>query len=112
MFWENDTVRLTTTGFLVAAVVAFAFYNSRVWRWTKNDDGPLDERDRVILAAAPAGQAPAMLVTLAAWMIALTEAYASTRFIPSAFLYLIFWSLLMVSVLGLLAGVVLGYRRS
>ena len=58
----------------------------------------------LLLAAAPAGQAPAMIVTLAAWMIALTEAYRSTHLIPSVFLYLIFWSLMMVSVLGLLAG--------
>ena len=93
-------------------LVAFAIYNGRVWRWTARDDGPLDERDRVILAAAPAGQAPAMIVTLAAWTIALTETYRSTQLIPSVFLYLIFWSLLMVSVLGLLAGVVMGYRRS
>lgn len=112
VFWDNDTVRLTTTGLLLAGVVAFAIYNGRVWRWTARDDGPLDERDRVILAAAPAGQAPAMIVTLAAWMIALTETYGSTQFVPSVFLYLIFWSLLMVSLLGLLAGVVMGYRRS
>lgn len=112
VFWDNDTVRLTTTGLLLAALVAFAIYNGRVWRWTARDGGPLDERDRVILAAAPAGQAPAMIVTLAAWMIGLTETYRSTQLIPSVFLYLIFWSLLMVSVLGLLAGVVMGYRRS
>lgn len=53
-----------------------------------------------------------MIVTLAAWTIALTETYRSTQLIPSVFLYLIFWSLLMVSVLGSLAGVVMGYRRS
>jgi H+/Cl- antiporter ClcA len=84
---------------------------SRVVRWTARDDGTLDERDRAILAGASAGQAPAMLVTLAAWMIGLVEAYRSTHLIPSVFLYLIFWSCIVVSVLSLLAGVALGYRR-
>jgi hypothetical protein len=112
VFRDDDTVRLTTTGLLLAALGAFAIYNGRVWRWTVRDDGPLDERDRLILAAAHAGQAPAMIVTLAVWMIALTETYRSTQLIPSVFLYLIFWSLLMVSVLSSLAGVVMGYRRS
>lgn len=110
-WWENDAVRLTATGLLLAGLVAFTVYQARVRTWTVRDDGTLDERDRAILASAPAGQAPAMLVALAAWMIALTEAYRSTHLVPSAFLYLIFWSMVMVSVLGLLAGVLLGYRR-
>jgi hypothetical protein len=81
-------------------------------RRSQRDDGTLDERDRTILASAPAGQAPAMMVTMAAWMIFLIETFHASHFIPSVFLYLIFWSLLMVSILALLAGVVISYRRS
>lgn len=110
-WWENDSIRLTVTGVLLAGLAVFTVYIGRVWRLVARDDGSLDERDRAILASAPAGQAPAMLVTFAAWMIGLSETYHQTHLVPSAFLYLIFWSLLMVSLLGLLAGVVLGYRR-
>ncbi len=111
-WWERDAVRLPATGLLVAALLVFAFYMSRVWSWTARDDGALDERDRAILASAAAGQAPAMLVTLAVWMIGLIETHQSAGLIPSAFLYLIFWSCLMVSVVAQLAGVAIGYRRS
>lgn len=110
--WEVDAVRLSATGLLLAALAVFTYYISRVRIWTIRDDGTLDERDRAILTSAPAGQAPAMMVTLAAWMIGLIEAYHASHLIPSVFLYLIFWSLLMVSILAMLAGVVIGYRRS
>jgi cytochrome bd-type quinol oxidase subunit 2 len=111
VFWDNDQVRLTVTGLLIAALGVFAVYSSRVALWIAKDDGTLDERDRAILESAPAGQAPAMLVTLAVWMIALAETYRDSHLVPSVFLYLIFWSCLMVSVLMLIAGVVIGYRR-
>ena len=112
VWWDSDPVRLTATGLLLLALGVFAAYGVRIGIWTARDDGTLDERDRAILASAPAGQAPAMLVTLAAWMIGLIEAYHGAGAVPSLFLYLIFWSCLMVSVLALLAGVVIGYRRS
>ncbi|MBL0170300.1 MAG: hypothetical protein IPP90_06130 [Gemmatimonadaceae bacterium] len=111
VFWDNDSVRLTVTGLLIAALAVFTVYMGRVSMWMTRDDGTLDERDRAILATAPAGTGPAMLVTLAVWMIGLTEAYQSTHLVPSVYLYLIFWSCLMVNVLAQLAGVMLGYRR-
>jgi hypothetical protein len=110
--WDDDAVRLSATGLVLAAVGVYAGYGARVGFWAGRDDGSLDERDRAILAAAPAGQAPAMLVTLAAWMIVLIERYHEAHLVPSAYLYLLFWSTLLVSILALLAGVVIGYRRS
>jgi hypothetical protein len=112
VWWSNDHVRLTATGLLLAALGVFTYWIARVRMWLMRDDGTLDERDRGILSAAPAGQAPAMMVTLAAWMISLTETYQATHLVPSAFLYLIFWSLLMVSILASLVGILVGYRRS
>lgn len=110
--WDSDSVRLTATGLLLAALAVFTVYLARIRMWTLRDDGTLDERDRAILATAPVGQAPAMLVTLAAWLIGLIETYHGGQMVPAVFLYLIFWSCLMVSVLALLTGVMLGYRRS
>lgn len=111
VFSDDDGVRLTVTGLLLGSVGVFAVYLGWVARWRVRDESPLDERDVAILAAAPAGQAPAMLVTLAAWTVALGMTYHDTHLVPSVFLYLMFWSCLMVSVLALLAGVVTGYRR-
>jgi hypothetical protein len=90
LFFDNDHVRITVTGLLVAALVVFAVYLSRVAKWTAEDSGTLDERDRAILARTPAAQAPAMIVTLAAWDIALGETYHATHMVPSVFIYLIF----------------------
>jgi hypothetical protein len=110
--WDNDAVRLTATGLVLAATAVYAVYGSRVAFLATRKDGALDERDRAILAAAPAGQAPAMLVTLAVWMIVLIERYHQTHLVPSAYLYLLFWSTFLVSILALLTGVVVGYRRA
>lgn len=111
-WWNVDAVRLPATGLLVAALLVFAYYTSRIWSWTARDDGSLDERDRAIAGASAAGQGPAMLVTLAVWMIGLVETHQSTDMIPSGYLYLVFWSCLIVGVIAQLAGVVIGYRRS
>jgi hypothetical protein len=112
VWWNDDAVRLTTTAVLLAALASFTGYSARVGAWIKQDDPRIDERDRAILASAPAGQAPAILITLAVWMVALTESYQGTHLVPTPFLYLIFWSCLMVSMMALLAGVLVGYRRS
>ncbi|MBL8536867.1 MAG: hypothetical protein JNM59_05635 [Hyphomonadaceae bacterium] len=111
-FWDRDAVRLSATGFVLAALAVFTYYSLRVAAWSARDDGKLDERDRAILASAPAAQAPALMVTLAAWMIGLTESFHTTAEVPTVFLYLIFWSCTMVTVASLLAGIVVGYRRS
>lgn len=110
--WANDATRIWASMLLIAGLGVFTFYLARVRVWTTREDGTLDERDRAILATAPAGAGPAILVTLAAWMIALTESYHATRQVPMDYLFLVFWSCMMVSVLALLTGVVLGYRRS
>lgn len=109
--WDNDDVRIFVTLLLLAALGGYTYYITRLRTWLIRDDGTLDERDRAILAAAPAGQAPAMMVAMAAWMIYLVEAYHETHLVPSAYLYAMFWTLLMVSVIASLVGILIGYRR-
>lgn len=110
--WNNDSVRITVTLLLLAALGGYTYYIARLRLWLTKDDGTLDERDRAILAAAPAGQAPAMMVAMAAWMIALTERYHQAHLVPSAYLYAMFWTLLLVSIIASLLGILVGYRRS
>lgn len=110
--WNNDDVRVTVTVFVIAALGGYTYFIARLRTWLIKDNDTLDERDRAILAAAPAGQAPAMLVVLAVWMLYLTERFHDTHLVPSAYLYAMFWSVLLTSIVASLVGVLIGYRRS
>jgi len=110
-YYDVDRVRLTVTALLLAAVAMFAFFSFRVRSWARRDDGVLDERDRAIFERAPAAQSAAMLVTLAVWIVGLQETFMSTRLVPFVFLYLVFWSCLVVNLLALPVGVLFGYRK-
>jgi hypothetical protein len=109
---DDVPVRLSVTGLLLASVLALAAPTLLAGMWARRDDDKLDERDRAILARAPAGQAAAMLVLLAIWMIALTETFSGEPGIPAVFVNLIFWSCLLVGLLGSSVGILLGYRRT
>lgn len=74
--------------------------------------GMVDERDRMILDRAPRIQWLAVIFTLVAWVIALTEVYHDTHLVPSLFLYVIFMSVLIVSTLAQCLGILIGYWRS
>jgi len=74
--------------------------------------GMVDERDLRIVERAPRVQWPAVVVTLAVWMITLTEVYSDTGQIPAVFLYVIFMSVLIVSTLSQCLGILIGYRMS
>lgn len=52
-----------------------------------------------------------MLVTLAVWLIGLQESYRAEGAVPVFYLYLMFWSVLVVSLLAFPLGILLGYRR-
>ena len=110
-WWNNDAVRLTVTGVLLSALGVLLFFSLRVWALQLRDDGAFDERDGVILNRACAGVGGAMMTVTAIWMIALTEAYNETHLVPSYWLTLWFWSLVMTNVVASLAGIVLAYRR-
>ena len=73
--------------------------------------GLVDERDRLIIDRAPRIQWLAVVFSLVAWMIALSEVYRDTGQIPVIFLYVIFMSILIVSTLAQSAGILIGYWR-
>ncbi len=73
--------------------------------------GMVDERDRMILDRAPRIQWLAVVFTLVAWTIALTEVYHTTHLIPSVYMYVIFMSVLIVSTLAQSLGILIGYWR-
>jgi len=104
---DNDQVRLAVTLANIAALAGYTYWIARVRTWLIRDD-TLDERDRAILAAPPAGQALAMM---AAWLLYLIERFHSTHLVPSAYLYAMFWTVLLTSIIASLLGVLVGYRR-
>lgn len=108
----DDAARL---GVELLAVAALAAAGGGAW-WVvhraKSGEKVLDERDRAILERAPAVQSLVTILALAAWTVLLTQQFRSTGQLPVFFLQLIFWSCLVVNLLGLPAGVLMGYRRS
>ncbi len=74
--------------------------------------GMVDERDLRIVERAPRIQWLAVVFTLVAWMIALTEIYWEQGQIPVIFLYVIFMSVLIVSTISQCLGILIGYWRS
>jgi len=108
----DDTLRLLGTMLLITSMAVLVIPMVLGGAWAGRDDGRLDERDRAILTRAPTGQAAAMLVVLAAWIIALQESYRGAPGIPEAYLYLMFWSCLLVSLIVSNASILLAYRRS
>lgn len=72
----------------------------------------LDERDRAILERAPAVQSGATILVLAVWTVVLSERFWSAGSVPLPYIQLVFWSCLLVNLLGLPAGVLVGYRKA
>ena len=70
-----------------------------------------DERDLQIVEWAPRVQWMAVVFTLVAWVIGLAERYRDTGQMPTAFLFVIFLSVLVVSTLAQSAGILIGYWR-
>ena len=69
----------------------------------------LDERDRLIMERSSRAQWLAVIFTLVAWTIALTEIYRDQGQVPIAFLQLIFMSTLIISTLAQSLGILAGY---
>ena len=111
-WWDNDTVRLTFTFLLLGALLVFLLFNLGLKRLQSRDDGSFDERDAVILGSSCSGVGGAMMVVIAVWMIALTEAFQQTHLVPSYYLYLMFWSCVMTNVIASTAGILLAYRQN
>ncbi len=63
------------------------------------------------LARASLAQSVAMLLTLAVWVVGVTETFRATHLVPSVHLYLLFWSCVIANLAALPVGILLGYRR-
>jgi len=71
----------------------------------------VDERDRLIIERSSRAQWLAVIFSLVAWTIALSEIYRDQGQVPIAFLNLIFMSSLIISTLAQSLGILVGYWR-
>lgn len=109
--YDDDNVRLVFTLLLLGSIVVVAGASIQLKRWAKAESASMDERDRTILERAPAIQSLATLVTLAVWMVGLIERFHDAGAVPLFYLYLVFWSCLLMNIIGLPVGILIGYRR-
>ncbi len=71
----------------------------------------LDERDRLIMGRAPQVQLLAVIFSLVAWVIVLTELYWDKGQVPVVFLTFIMVSTIIISTLAQSLGILIGYWR-
>jgi hypothetical protein len=112
-FYQDRTTRLLVSGIILAGIVGYSavLLPLKAAAARRRETPVLDERDRAILSRAPAVQATAIKLSLAAWAVGLTEVYWEAGSIPIAYPYLIFMTTLVVSLTALSLGILLGYRR-
>ena len=110
-FSTDATSRILLSLSFVAMLIANALLGVP-WKARYGRDVDIDERDVAILRRAPQVQLLAIMLTLAAWVIGLTEYYWDQGSIPIMWPYLMMFSTLIVSTLAQSLGVLIGYRRS
>ena len=104
-FDTDQTFRLIMDGIWVGGLVVYLVLFYPIIRKPTQ----VDERDRLILDRSPRSQWLAIIFTLVAWIIGLTEGYRNQG-IPTVFMYLMFISVLIVSSIAQCVGILLGYR--
>ena len=106
-FDEDQGFRLIVYALWVGVPLAYLI----MVNLTLKKPGQIDERDRLIMDRAPRVQLLAVMFSLVAWTIALTELYRDQGQIPIIFLTIIFISTLIVSTLAQSLGILIGYWR-
>jgi hypothetical protein len=111
-FDEDAGMRFTVYGLFIAGVLAYvAMLYITGWRM-RREGVIMDERDRMILRKVPVYQMFAVLWTLAAWAIALSEIYHDEGQAPVVFTWLMFYSAIIVNIVFASAGTLIAYWRA
>ena len=106
-FNEDLGFRLIVDGLWIGGLVVYLI----LFRTIIGKPGKFDERDKLIMDRAPKVQWMAVIIALVVWMIALSEVYHDVGQVPVVFLFLIFMSSLIVSMLAQSVGILISYRR-
>ena len=106
-FDEDPGFRLIVYALWIGVPLAYLI----VVNLTLRKPDQVDERDRLIMGRAPRVQLLAVIFSLLAWVIVLTEIYWDQRQVPVIFLTLIIISTLIISTLAQSLGILIGYWR-
>jgi len=104
-FERDPNLRLITYAALIGVPLIYLI----IVNVTLRKPTQIDERDRLIIERSGRAQWLAVIFTLVAWTIALTEIYRDQGQVPIAFLQLIFMSTLIISTLAQSLGILAGY---
>jgi hypothetical protein len=107
-YWEDDDLRLVVLAIFLAGL--FGYVAVVLVNLVKQERrGDVDERDRSILSRAPNVQSAGVIIALAAWTGALPKMFRVEGAVPVVYLYLMFGSVILVSLIAQSAGILLGY---
>ena len=109
---DDKGMRVIVSVLFVATLALYAVIMSLTRRGRGQTGVFRDERDEAIVKSASVVQLWAVVVSLVAWVIALSEVYWDQGVMPVVFLYLIFMSTLIVNMLAQAVGILIGYRRA
>jgi hypothetical protein len=110
--FSTDATTRILLSLLFVAMLLFTAFLGVPWKARRGRGIDVDERDVDILTRAPQVQLIAVMLTLAGWVIGLTEYYWEQGSIPITWPYLMMFSTLIASTLAQALGVLIGYRRS
>jgi len=105
-FDEDLSFRLTVYALWIGVPLAYLM----IMNLTLKKPGQVDERDKGIMEKAPKVQYLAVLFSLVAWVIVLTEVFRDQG-VPVIYLTLIMISTLIISTIAQSAGILIGYWR-
>jgi len=105
-FDKDETFRLTMDGIWVGGLIVYLALFYRILQ----KSNLVDERDKLIYDRSPRTQWLAIIFTLVAWVIGLSEGFHTQGQVPVVFLYLMFFTILIVSSIAQCIGILLGYR--
>ena len=103
-FDTDQTFRLIMDGIWVGGLIVYLVLFYPILRKTNL----VDERDKLIYDRSPRIQWLAVIFTLVAWVIGLSEGFRSQG-VPTVFLYVMFFTILCVSAIAQCVGILVGY---
>lgn len=106
-FDEDAQFRAIMYGLWIGGLIAYLLLFETILR----KPGLVDERDKSIMDRSPRVQWLAVIFTMVVWVITLSEVYHDEGQIPVIFLFLIFMSILIVSMIAQCLGILIGYWR-
>ena len=105
-FDEDQSFRLIMDGIWVGGLIVYLALFYTILRKPKL----VDERDKLIYDHSPRTQWLAVIFSLVAWVIGLSEEFRGQG-VPTVYLYLMFFTILSVSSIAGSIGILVGYWR-